>query len=169
VAAGGTEAMRARLRDPAARAALRAQAERGGVGDGGWAEADPADVLLTGHRDPHLVGRTLAEAAGDRDPWDALCDLVAGDPAATIVVRLLREDDVRAIMASPLVGVGSDSLAPSGLQHPRTWGCFARLLGRYVREEQVLLAGEPVVEGGQFSGRRAGRVLRGPGWRGPAQ
>jgi N-acyl-D-amino-acid deacylase len=220
--------MRARLRDPAARAALRAQAERGGVGDGGWAEADPADVLLTGHRDGRLVGRTLAEAADDRDPWDALCDLVADDPAATIVVRLMREDDVRAILASPLVGVGSDSLAPFGLEHPRTWGCFPRLLGRYVREEQVLtweqairkatwlgarqfrldgrgllvegavadlcvfdpatvghdgtyldpdvpvrgiehvlLAGEPVVEGGQFSGRRAGRVLRGPGWQGP--
>jgi N-acyl-D-amino-acid deacylase len=34
--------------------------------------------------------------------------------------------------------------------------------------EHVLLAGEPVVEGGQFNGSRAGRVLRGPGWRGPA-
>jgi N-acyl-D-amino-acid deacylase len=114
VAAGGTEAMRARLRDPAARARLRAQAERG------------------------VAGRTLAEAAGDRDPWDRLCELVADDPAATIVIRLMREDDVRAILASPLVGVGSDSLAPSGLGHPRTWGCFPRLLGRYVRELGVL-------------------------------
>jgi N-acyl-D-amino-acid deacylase len=224
VAAGGTEAMRARLRDPDARAALRARAERGGIGDGTWAEADPADVLLTRHRDPGLVGRTLADAAGDRDPWDALCDLVADDPAATIVIRLMREDDVRAIMASPLVGVGSDSLHPSGLQHPRTWGCFPRLLGRYVREEGVLsweqairkatwlgarqfrldgrgllaegavadlcvfdpvtvghdgtyldphvpvtgirhvvLAGDLVVEQGQFTGLRSGRVLRGGG------
>jgi N-acyl-D-aspartate/D-glutamate deacylase len=138
VAAGGTGAMRARLRDPAARAALRAQAERGGVGDGGWALADPGDVLVTGHRDPGVAGRTLAEAAGDRDPWDTLCQLVADDPAATIVIRLMDEDDVRAILASPLVGVGSDSLAPSGLGHPRTWGCFPRLLGRYVRELGVL-------------------------------
>jgi N-acyl-D-amino-acid deacylase len=145
------------------------------------------------------------------------------------VLRLMREDDVRAIMASPLVGVGSDNGPPSGLEHPRTWGCFPRLLGRYVREEQVLtweqavrkatwlgarqfrldgrgllvegavadlcvfdpatvghqgtyldpdtgvtgiehvlLAGEPVVEGGRYTGRRAGRVLRGPGWRGPS-
>src|SRR5215218_6862292 len=228
VAAGGTEAMAARLRDPEARAALRAQAERGGVADGGWALADPGDVLLTGHRDPGVVGRTLAEAAGQGDPWDALCQLVADDPAATIVIRLMREDDLRAIMASPLVGVGSDNGPPGGLEHPRTWGCFPRLLGRYVRElgvltwEQairkatwlgarqfrldgrgllvegavadlcvfdpatvghegtyldpdvpvrgivhVLLAGEPVVEGAQFNGRRAGRVLRGPGWRGP--
>jgi N-acyl-D-amino-acid deacylase len=138
VAAGGTEAMRARLRDPGTRAALRAQAERGGIGDGAWAEADPADVLLTGHRDPGVVGRTLAEVAGGRDPWDVLCELVAGDPAAAIVVRLAREDDVRAIMASPLVGVGSDNGPPTGLEHPRTWGCFPRLLGRYVRELGVL-------------------------------
>jgi N-acyl-D-amino-acid deacylase len=137
-AVGGTGAMLARLRDPAARAALRAQAERGGIGDGAWAEADPADVLLTGHRDTGLVGRTLAEVAGARDPWDALCELVADDPAAAIVIRLMREDDVRAIMASPLVGVGSDNGPPGGLEHPRTWGCFPRLLGRYVRELGVL-------------------------------
>ena len=95
-------------------------------------------MLVTGHRDPGVAGRTLAEAAGDRDPWDTLCQLVADDPAATIVIRLMAEDDVRAILASPLVGVGSDSLAPSGLGHPRTWGCFPRLLGRYVRELGVL-------------------------------
>src|SRR5215211_5165167 len=71
VAAGGTEAMRARLRDPAARAALRTKAEGAEVGNGSWAETDPDGVLLTGHRDGRLVGRTLAEAAGDRDPWDA--------------------------------------------------------------------------------------------------
>jgi N-acyl-D-amino-acid deacylase len=142
------------------------------------------------------------------------------------VIRLMDEDDVRAILTSPLVGVGSDSLAPTGLEHPRTWGCFPRLLGRYVREEQVLtweqairkatwlgarqfrldgrgllvegavadlcvfdpvtvghdgtyldpdvpvtgiehvvLAGDLVVEHGRYSGRRSGRVLRGPGSR----
>src|SRR5512132_1527330 len=194
VAAGGTQAMAARLRDPEARAALRAQAERGGVADGGWALADPGDVL---------------------------CQLVADDPAATIVIRLMREDDLRTILASPLVGVGSDNGPPGGLEHPRTWGCFPRLLGRYVRElgvltweqairkatwlgarqfrldgrgllvegavadlcvfdpatvghqgtyldpdvpvtgiEHVLLAGQPAVEGGRYTGLRAGRVLR---------
>jgi N-acyl-D-amino-acid deacylase len=138
VAAGGTEAMRARLRDPGVRAALRAQAGRGGVSDGGWTLADPGDVLLTGHRDPGVVGRSLAEVAADRDPWDVLCALVVDDPAATIVIRLMREDDIRAIMASPLVGVGSDNGPPGGLEHPRTWGCFPRLLGRYVRELGVL-------------------------------
>src|SRR4029453_13720554 len=62
----------------------------------------------------------------------------APSPPAAIVLRLMREDDVRSILARPLVGVGSDNGPPSGLEHPRTWGCFPRLLGRYVREQQVL-------------------------------
>jgi N-acyl-D-amino-acid deacylase len=137
-AAGGTEAMRRRLRDPASRAALRAQADRGGIGDGAWTEVEPTGVLLTGHRDPAVLGRTLADLAGPRDPWDALCDLVADDPAAAIVLRLMQEDDIRTIMGSPLIGVGSDNGPPVGLQHPRTWGCFPRLLARYVRDQQLL-------------------------------
>jgi N-acyl-D-amino-acid deacylase len=165
VAAGGTEAMLARLRDPAARTALRAQAERGGAGDGGWAEADPADVLLTSHRDAGLTGRTLAEVAGPRDPWETLCDLVADDPAAAIVVRLMREDDVRQIMASPIVGVGSDNGPPAsrsagqtpGLEHPRTWGCFPRLLGRYVRE-LGLLTWEQAIRKATWLGARQFRL-----------
>jgi N-acyl-D-amino-acid deacylase len=157
VAAGGTEAMLARLRDPAARAELRAQAERGGIGDGTWAAADPGDVLLTSHRDAGVVGRTLAEAAGARDPWETLCDLVADDPGAGIVIRLMHEDDVRAIMASPIVGVGSDSGPPAGLEHPRTWGCFPRLLGRYVRE-LGLLTWEQAVRKATWLGARQFRL-----------
>jgi N-acyl-D-amino-acid deacylase len=165
VAAGGTEAMLDRLRDPAARAELRARAERGGIGDGTWSGADPGDVLLTSHRDASVVGRTLAEVAGARDPWETLCDLVAGDPGAGIVIRLMREDDVRAIMASPIVGVGSDNGPPvsrsagpgAGLQHPRTWGCFPRLLGRYVRE-LGLLSWEQAVRKATWLGARQFRL-----------
>ena len=166
VAAGGTAVMRARLRDPDARAALRAQAERGGVADGGWTLAEPGDVLLTGHRDPGVPGRTLAEVAAGRDPWDTLCALVVDDPAATIVIRLMREDDMRAIMASPLVGVGSDNGPPGGLEHPRTWGCFPRLLGRYVRELELLTLPEAVRRMTGFNAERMnlddrGRIARG--------
>jgi N-acyl-D-amino-acid deacylase len=165
VAAGGTEAMVARLRDPAARAELRARAERGGMGDGAWAEVDPGDVLLTSHRGAGLTGSTLAEVAGPRDPWETLCELVADDPAAAIVIRLMHEDDVRQIMASPIVGVGSDNGPPAsrsagqtpGLQHPRTWGCFPRLLGRYVRE-LGLLSWEQAVRKATWLGARQFRL-----------
>ncbi|GAA4729215.1 N-acyl-D-amino-acid deacylase family protein [Phytohabitans rumicis] len=220
-AAGGPAAMARRLADPDQRAALRAQAARGEPGDGIWASSEPAGVHVVKHADASVAGRTLADLAGDADPFDTLCDLVRRDSTAAVVLDLMAEDDVRRIMASPLVGVGSDSGPPFGPAHPRTYGTFPTLLGRYVREtgvltwpealrkatsqtarhfglhgrgaalpgyhadlvvfdpetighpgsyvtpdepvtgiHTVLLAGEPVVEDGQFTGRRAGRVLR---------
>jgi N-acyl-D-amino-acid deacylase len=150
----------------------------GTVFDGLGASGRMADVAVVDGRVAGIGNAGDAPAGLSRDPWDALCDLVADDLGASIVVRLLHEDDVRAIMASPLVGVGSDNGPPSsgaagrapGLEHPRTWGCFPRLLGRHVRELGLLsweeavrkatwLGGRLVVEDGQFTGRRAGRVL----------
>ena len=46
----------------------------------------------------------------------------------------MHEDDVVAIMADPLIGVGSDNGSPVGVQHPRTWGCFPEFFGRFVRD-----------------------------------
>jgi N-acyl-D-aspartate/D-glutamate deacylase len=81
------------------------------------------------------------------------------------VARVMHEDDVRAIMASPLVGVGSDNGPPAsrptgrapGLEHPRTWGCFPRLLGRYVRE-LGLLSWEQAVRKATWLGARQFRL-----------
>jgi N-acyl-D-amino-acid deacylase len=220
---GGAELLRGRLRDPDERARLRAQAQdpAAPTGSGLWSSATPGDVLFTDSTDAALVGRTLAEVAGDRDAWEVLCDLLVTDPAAMMVIRLMGEDDIRTIMADPLVGVGSDNGSPAGLEHPRTWGCFPRFFGGYVRDgavvpweegvrkatsavadqfglldrgwlgagshadlvvfdrsridhpvdyaspsqpvtgvELVLLAGEVAVEGGRWTGLRAGRVLR---------
>jgi N-acyl-D-amino-acid deacylase len=135
---GGTEAMRRRLADPASRAQMRALAESGGVGAGLWHEGDPHSVLITAHHDPEMIGHGLDELSGARDPWDTLCDLVIADPASMIVVDLMSEDDVRRIMSDPLIAVGSDNGPPTGMQHPRTYGCFPRVLGTYVRELGVL-------------------------------
>ncbi|NED96268.1 D-aminoacylase [Phytoactinopolyspora alkaliphila] len=137
-AAGGAEAMTSRLADLAQRVALSAQAARGRPGDGMWASTEPSKVIITGHRDTTMVGRTIADVAGGGDPFDTLCDLLLADPGAAIVLEMMAEADVRRIMASPLVGVGSDNGPPLGMQHPRTYGCFPRLLGHYVREEKVL-------------------------------
>ncbi|MEV6522419.1 amidohydrolase family protein [Longispora sp. NPDC051575] len=125
---GGTGALRSRLLDPATRAALRAA---GGLFD----LTEPGDVLLTGG--PH-TGRTLADVTGTGDAWETLCDLVLADPGTGMVVTLMAERDVRALMADPLVAIGSDNGVPVGLQHPRTWGCFPRFLGTYVRDLGVV-------------------------------
>lgn len=163
-AEGGAGPMTARLADPGYRVGLRADAERGDPGDGMWANTTPAQVIVTGHRDPDAVGRTVADLAAGRDgddPFDTLCDLVVADPAAMIVIEMMAEPDVRAIMASPLVGIGSDNGPPMGLQHPRTYGCFPRLLGTYVREQQVITWEEAIRKATSLIARQFGLAGRG--------
>ncbi|PZF85712.1 N-acyl-D-amino-acid deacylase family protein [Jiangella anatolica] len=162
-AEGGAAAMTARLSDPDYRPGLRKDAERGDTGDGMWANTTAAQVIVTGHRDPDVVGRTIADVAGQRgtDGFDTLCDLVVEDPAAMIVVEMMAEPDVRAIMASPLVGIGSDNGPPLGLQHPRTYGCFPRLLGAYVRDQNVLSWAEAIRKATSLTARQFGLAGRG--------
>ncbi|HEU5161212.1 MAG TPA: amidohydrolase family protein [Streptosporangiaceae bacterium] len=162
--AGGAQAMVARLADPAGRARLRALADQGRPADGMWASTEPAKILITSHRDSSHVGRTvadLAQAAGDADPFDTLCELLIADPGAMIVLEMMAEPDVRAIMSSPLVGIGSDNGPPLGLQHPRTYGCFPRLFGTYVREQRVLTWEEAIRKASSLIARQVGLAGRG--------
>ncbi|MEV4250788.1 amidohydrolase family protein [Streptosporangium canum] len=131
---GSEEAMLARLRSPETRAALRKVAEdpARGTGAGFWRELHPDDVTVLIHRDPAIAGKSLADLGGD--PWNALCDLVIGDPEAEGVFHTMHADDVAQIMADPLVAIGSDSGPPVGPNHPRTFGTFPRFLGTFVRE-----------------------------------
>lgn len=161
---GGPERLRERLRDDTERARVRAAAEDQGpdTGTGLWREVQPGDVLVVHHRDAGVEGRTLEELAGERDAWDVMCELVERDPTAMMVITLMDEDDVRAIMADPLIGIGSDNGIPRGLEHPRTWGCFARLLGTYVRELGVLDWPEAIRKMTSLSASHFG--LTGRGW-----
>lgn len=169
-AAGGTAAMVQRLADPAQREAFRVQAERGEPGDGLWAECTPADVLITSHTDPEFAGRTLAaviEDAPGESAWEVACRAIARDPAAGMVMEAMAEADVQEIMASPLIGIGSDNAMPGpGPLHPRTYGTFPRLLGRYVRELGVLTWEEAIrkatsLNANQFGLRGRGTLLPG--------
>ncbi|ROO89731.1 N-acyl-D-amino-acid deacylase [Actinocorallia herbida] len=136
VLAGGIEALRDRLAgDPSA---LRAAAEDPAPirGTGLWRDTTPAGVLITGHTDQTVVGKTLADLPGD--PFATACALIAADPAATMVITMMAEPDVRRLLADPLLGIGSDNGMPVGLEHPRTWGCFPHFLGAYVRDAALL-------------------------------
>ncbi|MFC4122130.1 N-acyl-D-amino-acid deacylase family protein [Nonomuraea zeae] len=162
LAGGG---VRDALATPEERARLRATAEAGGTGAGLWQDATPEGVLVTAHAEPSYAGRTLAAIAAGRDCWEVACDLIAADPAATMVVSLMAEEDVAEIMADPLIGIGSDNGLPTGLEHPRTWGCFPRFLGTYVRERRVVPWEEAVRK--MTSATADQFALRGRGWLGP--
>jgi len=145
---GGPEALVARLREPATRAQIREQLAL---------FTTPERVLLVAVKADHLkplIGRTLAEVAAARgqDSRDTLLDLLVEDESRVgAVFFTMSEANVRQVMARPWVAFGSDaaSLAPEGVflrsgTHPRAYGTFARVLGRYVREERVLTLPEAV-------------------------
>ncbi len=129
---GGVEDLKRRCAEPDA---LRRQ-----LTPGTWGPTTAEEAVIIAHADPSTIGRTVEDIAADRslDPFAAVCALVAQDPGAMIVEHGMHEDDVVAIMADPLIGVGSDNGAPVGMQHPRTWGCFPEFFGRFVRERRVV-------------------------------
>ena len=156
---GGYDALFRRLGDAAERArileAMRARPE-------GWenlcrAAGSPDRLLLVEFKSEALkplIGKTLAEVARARgkDPEETILDLILEDRTRVgVVFFLMSEDNVRRQVKLPWMSFGSDasSMAPEGVflkssAHPRAYGNFARLLGRYVRDEKLITLAEAV-------------------------
>ena len=141
---GGMEAMLRRLGEPAARERVRAEIAARGLNNFGRIPSwDAVRIAISPHQ-PEFAGRTIGDIARARavDPLDAVCDYLIGDRGHTrIVVESMSEEDVQEIVRSKDVLVGSDgtALAPygttaQGKPHPRFYGTFPRVLGRYVRD-----------------------------------
>ena len=87
----------------------------------------------------------LATARGC-DPIDQICDHLIADSGATrVLVASISEDDIREIVRSPTALVGSDGncvatygIVSQGMPHPRFYGTFPRIIGRYVRDERLI-------------------------------
>ena len=151
--AGGPDEFVKRLKDPAVRAQVRKEVmapstsfENLYLGSGG---AD--GVLVVSVLDPQLrryEGKTISQIANmeNKDSLDALMDLVIADRDNTSAVYfLMSEPDVKLAMQQPWVSVGTDygAIGPTGplgesKSHPRAYGSFARILGKYVRDEHNL-------------------------------
>jgi N-acyl-D-amino-acid deacylase len=120
--------------------------------------------------EPELTGRTVAEVAADRGlgAGAAIVELLLADPNTGMVGHGMHEDDVRAILARPDVFVGTDGLAvsPDGplgayAVHPRYYGTYPRILGRYIREERLLSLEDAVRKMTSMSADRFGLAGRG--------
>ena len=156
---GGAEAAYKRLQDPETRKKI-ADAMRAPSND--WENlyklaGSPDRILLVGFKSDALkplTGKTLAEVARMRgqDPIETVMDLVVEDRSRIgTVYFMMNEQNVEKQIRQPWVSFGSDaaSMAPEGLflkssTHPRAYGNFARLLGKYVREEKVISLAEAV-------------------------
>lgn len=143
---GGAEAMLARLADRAQRDAIRAElAPRIASDPGGY---ELIVISSTAAEKKDVVGRDLGSIAKERgvEPAEALLQLLEeGRTEVGFVGHAMSEDNVRTVLRLPWAMVGSDgyAMAPRGkaLQkkpHPRSYGTFARVLQKYVREERVL-------------------------------
>jgi N-acyl-D-amino-acid deacylase len=156
---GGYDALYKRLRDPDARKTI-AEAIR--TPTDAWenlylAAGSPDRVLLVEFRNEalrNLTGKTLAEAARIRkeDPVETIMNLVLEDQSRVgTVYFMMSEDNIKKQIRLPWVSFGSDaaSMATEGLflkssAHPRAYGNFARLLGKYVRGEKVITLEEAI-------------------------
>ena len=151
VGEGGTAALVARLRSRDERARIRAAMHGDRAAPISGASFD--DVLLTSlvlERNRRWEGKSLAEAAraSGSDPYEFLFDLLLDEEAGTVmVVFTMREEDVRQALAWNGTAIGSDQLgvfSDTARVHPRAYGTFARVLGRYVRETGLFSLPEAV-------------------------
>ncbi len=159
VQAGGHRAWVTRLKDPSIRRRLVKEMT---TPTDEWENlyllaGSPENVLLVEFKNPklrHYIGKTLAEVARLRgkSPEETAMDLVVEDDSRVgTVYFLMSEENVKRQIKLPWVSFCSDagSLAPEGVflkvnPHPRAYGSFARLLGKYVREEKVIPLAEAV-------------------------
>ena len=173
---GGTDAMLKRLQEPETRARVKrdmddpnAPFENQWYGSGG-----PAGVMLSSVLDPALrkyEGMNFVEigTAMGKDPRDAAIDLVIADKAeSSVIISIMREDDVVAVMKTPWVSFDTDSGARAedgplseSKSHPRAWGTFTRVLAKYVREDGVLTLEEAVRKATSQAAIRVGIADRG--------
>lgn len=147
---GGGEKIADQIKDSATRERLRKDwrenqidwDQRSGVRD--W-----SGILITDCPSrPEINGITVEEIAtqSGNDPFKTALDLISLDNAQTVAVFHDQQEEIlKKLMQLPYVVFGSDSLGSApygrldqGSSHPRTYGTFPRVLGRYVREEKVL-------------------------------
>jgi len=150
---GGYPALFKRLRDPATREKIAAQVK---TPTDEWenvyiAAGGPDRILLVGFKSEKLkplTGKTLAAVAEMRgkDPISTIMDLISEDESRIGTIYFeMSEENIKKELAKPWISFGSDeaSQAPEGVflksnPHPRAYGNFARVLGKYVRDEKVI-------------------------------
>ena len=149
---GGIDEWVGRLEDPAQRARVIEQMRAPSTDwENRFIEIGPENILLVGFRNEalrSLIGKTVAEVAEMRgtSPEDTAIDLVIEDNSRVEVIYFsMKPENLHRKIRQPWVSFGSDGGAPAaeGLflnnnLHPRAYGNFARLLGKYVRDEKVI-------------------------------
>jgi N-acyl-D-aspartate/D-glutamate deacylase len=171
---GEAAEVRERLRDPALRERIKREMatpteewDNDYVGAGG-----PNGLIILLVEDAslkHLEGMLLSDIAAEqkKDPRDVLLDLILTGPA-DFISNVNNEDDIKLALQQPWVSFGTDGGLSAtdgplsgGLTHPRTYGSFPKILGRYVREQNLMPLEEAIRKATSLPAQRLGIRDRG--------
>jgi N-acyl-D-amino-acid deacylase len=166
---GGTEGFLARLKDPALDARIRAHLAGQEKGYGSWDKILISEVGSDKNRP--LEGMHVLEAAKEagKPPYEFMRDLIIEEQDRVDMISFYGDENVlKRILSQPYVGVGADgsAVAPygplaKGKPHPRTYGTFPRVLGKYVREERIVPLEEMIRKITSMPAEQLGFVRRG--------
>jgi N-acyl-D-amino-acid deacylase len=170
---GGSDSLVARLHDPAVRARLRKELAEDSAAGIRTAANTMVNAVATDSL-KRYQGKRLPEVAqmmgGGRDAYDAAFDLLMSDRGRTSAIYFsFNEDALRMVMQKPWVSVGQDAgaVSPDSLGrwgergHPRGFGTFPRILGRYVREDSVISLEFAIRKMTSLAAQRVGLTERG--------
>ena len=145
---GGESAMLRRLRDPETRRRALDDLRQGFFGGLPWKFDTYVISYVKTEANSGVVGKSVEQIAAERgqDPHETFLDLIEEeDNHVGAVVHNRVESDVRFFLTHPLAMIGSDgnAISPSGVHagekpHPRFYGTYPRILGRYVREQSLM-------------------------------
>ncbi len=172
---GGSAMLLERLQDPKTRKEIKDEiAGTGANVDNAFASTGPEGILIAGVSNPDLKkyeGMRLSDIARTegKDPIDMMLDLLIADSTRTGAVFFsMHEQDVRMAMAQPWSSFCTDASARAtdgplseGKPHPRAYGSFPRILGKYVRDEKLISLEEAVRKMTSLPAARVGLTDRG--------
>ena len=170
---GGPERLIERLKKPAIRRKLKQQMQKGGKDWETMTKAPLWDKFMISSfpKRPSLDGKTIQHISRSkkRDPYETIFDmLIDGKTMVSVVVEDMCERDVEFVLQSPLSMIGSDGYSLStdgplgtGKPHPRSFGTYPRILGRYVREKHVLTLEDALRKMTTFPANKLGLSDRG--------
>ncbi len=170
---GGAQAIAERMKDPDVRAKLhRSWKEERLEWDNRLGVRDWSEIIISDFPGrPDLLGKSIADIAEaeGKNPLDTVFDLLISSNGLADAIWFTQDENiVQTLMKHPLVTIGSDgrALRPEGVlgrrkAHPRNYGTFPRVLGRYAREKKVLTLEEAVKKMTSMTAERFGLTDRG--------
>jgi len=171
----GVEKLLERLKNPDTRKKIKKQIKKevnvvgwdNVIKENGWESIVISEVNTPKNKE--LEGKSLKEVVESKggDPFDAFFDFLLEEKGDVFAVMFqMCEEDVQTVMTHPATMIGSDgsclsASAPKGKPHPRSYGTYPRVLGRYVREKNILTLEEAVRKMTSFPAQKLGLKDRG--------